>query len=177
MFVVAEAEAAAIRAAFERQGAGRIVVPRHQKRAAPSELLAPSAQMHSAGYHAPQVVDCASVSPSVRSVSAIVRRTPASVSANVRRAVYHCAPLHLAGCSLSCSAYAGRQLTCIKGLSVGVGRRPLGVMVSQTSVRESGRSHIRPAASGGRRRAGSPLASAGWSDPLMLTESWQARHS
>jgi hypothetical protein len=108
MFVVAEAEAAAIRAAFERQCAGRIVVPRHQKRAAPSELLAPSAQIHSAGYHTPQVVDCASVSPSVRSVSAIVRRTPASVSANVRRngcfiarrAVYHCAPLHLAGCSL-----------------------------------------------------------------------------
>ena len=48
---------------------------------------------------------CASVSPGVRCVSTIVRRTPASVSDNVRRkwpsiarrAVHYCAPLHLSG--------------------------------------------------------------------------------
>jgi hypothetical protein len=52
---------------------------------------------------APKGTYWASVSPSVRSVSAIVRRTPVSVSANVRRkrrsiarlAVRHCAPLHI----------------------------------------------------------------------------------
>jgi hypothetical protein len=52
--------------------------------------------------------------------------------------------------------------------------RPLGVIVSQTSVRESDRSHIRPVASGWRRRAGSPLASTGRSNPLMLKAKWQA---
>jgi hypothetical protein len=36
-------------------------------------------------YHASQTIYCASVSPSVRCVSTIMRRTPASVSDNVRR--------------------------------------------------------------------------------------------
>src|SRR5271157_6307707 len=52
---------------------------------------------------APTTAYCASVSPSVRYVSVIVRQTHASVSANVRRkrrsvarrGVHHCAPLHL----------------------------------------------------------------------------------
>ena len=55
------------------------------------------------GRRAPPAIYCASVSPNLRCVSAIVRRTPASVSDNVRRkwpsiarrAVYYCAPLHL----------------------------------------------------------------------------------
>jgi hypothetical protein len=54
-------------------------------------------------HHAPMTVYCASVSSSVRCVSTSVRRTPASVSDNVRRerpsiarrAVHHCAPLQL----------------------------------------------------------------------------------
>jgi hypothetical protein len=55
------------------------------------------------GGRAPQANYCASVSPSLRPVSAIVRRRPASVSDNVRqkpafiarRAVHHCAPLQI----------------------------------------------------------------------------------
>jgi len=52
-----------------------------------------------------ETIDCASVSPSVRCVPPVVRRRPASVSDNVRwkwrsiarRAVHHCALLHLEG--------------------------------------------------------------------------------
>jgi hypothetical protein len=55
------------------------------------------------GCRAPFVIYCASVSPSVRRVSSNVRLVLASVSRNVRRklafiarrAVHHCAPLHL----------------------------------------------------------------------------------
>jgi hypothetical protein len=55
------------------------------------------------GGRAPASVYCASVSPNLRCVSAIVRQTAASVSGNVRRkrpsiarlAVHHCAPLHI----------------------------------------------------------------------------------
>jgi hypothetical protein len=55
------------------------------------------------GRRASPVIYCASVSPIVRYVSAIVRLTPTSVSDNlrwkrlsiVRRAVHHCAPLQL----------------------------------------------------------------------------------
>jgi len=55
-------------------------------------------------YREPPFIDCASVSPSVRCVSPIVRRTRLSVSRNLRRkrrsiarrTVYHCAPLHIA---------------------------------------------------------------------------------
>jgi hypothetical protein len=55
------------------------------------------------GGRASLTIYCASVSPNVRCVSTIVRRSPASVSANVRRkprsiarrAVHHCAPLHI----------------------------------------------------------------------------------
>jgi hypothetical protein len=54
-------------------------------------------------HRAPAIVYCASVSPNLRCVSAIVRQTAASVSANVRRkwpsiarrAVHYCASLHL----------------------------------------------------------------------------------
>jgi hypothetical protein len=53
--------------------------------------------------HALLTIYCASVSPNLRCVSTIVRRMPASISANVRRkwhsiarrAVHHCAPLRV----------------------------------------------------------------------------------
>ena len=56
------------------------------------------------GGRAPAVIYCASVSPNLRCVSANVRRTPASVSDNLRRkwpsiarrTVYYCASLQLA---------------------------------------------------------------------------------
>jgi hypothetical protein len=56
------------------------------------------------GGRASQAIYCASVSPSVRCVATIVRRTPTSVSDNVRRkwpsiarrTVHHCARLHVA---------------------------------------------------------------------------------
>jgi hypothetical protein len=65
--------------------------------------LARAVAVFQAAAGAPAVVYCASVSPNVRCVSAIVRRTPVSVSDNVRRkpafiarqAAHHCAPLHL----------------------------------------------------------------------------------
>jgi hypothetical protein len=67
----------------------------------PSRLLRP--RWVGYGGRAPAAIYCASVSPSVRCVSRKVRRTPASVSDNVRRkgpviarrAVHHCAPLQL----------------------------------------------------------------------------------
>jgi hypothetical protein len=56
------------------------------------------------GRRAPVFVYCASISPSVRCVSAIVRPTAASVSNNLRRKpALYCASLHLWGSSPICA--------------------------------------------------------------------------
>ena len=80
------------------------------------------------GGRASQTIYCASVSPIVGSVSATARRKPVSVSDNVRwkptfiarRAVHHCAPLHLPADETGCQGVQDRP-----GVAVHLGRDQL----------------------------------------------------